>query len=985
MQKSQSIWFLGSQSRGEGLGRCEVPRAMASAIPRPVPPPTTAPAAPSATVAGNPVLAVLAANVLRFQVVTERLEMYFKGEIAYQTTEFANLVFSLAKAIDYSLSINDLPKIAPCLPSVITKVYKQKNDSSLQSAIMVLMISAKNASKAGWFNATDAVEILSMSDELLNGFSMAINNTSAELKAQEFISKIMPRFYPNLKLCRLVISFEAKPGYDILMADFLIPRNIPAEERIRLFVIQTDNLETSACIISPPQVSFLVNGKGVERRTNVSLDNGPQFPTDISKMLKYGTNMIQAVGYFSGSYIIAIAFTRNIRSSAPALEDYVQPVVEAPSSDSELIVGASRISINCPISFRRIKTPVKGYLCKHHQCFDHDNFMEMNSRKPSWRCPCCNQPVSCIDLRIDQNMVKILGEVGDDVNDVIINADGSWKVFDGSDGNTDGLYNGILERDKDIMMESESDKANLAADVMDLTMDEEGDCDRGIGSSQGLVNESNSEPEDRKPVKDTQGNPFSELLTGPGVVNSMSSSTPLTAYPRGDDFWLRMLESTSFMDGFSTPFTVPSVHSVGSLGSLVPDVVMNSVISDAISPVLIRESGTAPEASQPAFSLHLPSQQSSENMQLQQSQSGNLTVGIGTERPAIPRYVSRNPIAVQALPVQTQVPGSSHRMRSNLFNSIHLPNSSCQLMPSTIATSGGCNVEGGGTDIQASRNLDNGPSLVNVHSLTQQHNQYVRNSTTLQQVVAMPAPSLLGPRPSASSQHVRAGAHRGLLQIPVTQIPQHQLPNLSHIPVSPQIPQQQQQNLRAQHTTSQVTTTHPQFSRFASTPVQQTSQTTAALAAASSVRNQRQVLATTQRAPQMARSQAGPTVPQISKTTSTPMTTDILRGSGSEQLRSVAAGLSGARSDGISESPSEPSWRPTGRMRGSLTGSAYAAALSHYLSPATTQPVTTQLPVSGVALSDQPPVLTPKSSTPLNQTQQANTGHTEVGSQSGAI
>ena len=63
-----------------------------------------------------------------------------------------------------------------------------------------------------------------------------------------------------------------------------------------LFVAQTDNIETSACIISPPQVkydlfypflfnilelfstlttfsfnpcSFLLNGKGVERRTNV--------------------------------------------------------------------------------------------------------------------------------------------------------------------------------------------------------------------------------------------------------------------------------------------------------------------------------------------------------------------------------------------------------------------------------------------------------------------------------------------------------------------------------------------------------------------------------------------------------------------------------------------------------------------------------------------------------------------------------------------
>jgi hypothetical protein len=29
-------------------------------------------------------------------------------------------------------------------------------------------------------------------------------------------------------------------------------------------------------------------------------DLGPQFPSDITKMLKYGANIIQAVGYFNG-------------------------------------------------------------------------------------------------------------------------------------------------------------------------------------------------------------------------------------------------------------------------------------------------------------------------------------------------------------------------------------------------------------------------------------------------------------------------------------------------------------------------------------------------------------------------------------------------------------------------------------------------------------------------------------------------------------
>lgn len=245
----------------------------------------------------------------------------------------------------------------------------------------------------------------------------------------------------------------------------------------------------------------------------------------------------------------------------------------------------------------------------------------------------------------------------------------------------------------------------------------------------------------------------------------------------------------------------------------------------------------------------------------------------------------------------------------------------------------------------------------------QQQNQYARSSTALPHLVAMPAPSLMGPRTSPAVQQMRTAAQRGLSQTPPGQ----------------QTFKDRLQNLRAQHTASPVTTTRPL--RFPSMPVQQTAQTTAALAAASSARNH-QVLAS-QRAANMARSPAGATPPQISRTpTSIPVAINSPRVSSSEQTRNtVTGGMPVARSDGISESPSEPSWRPTGRMRGSLTGSAYAAALSHYLSPATLQPVVARPPVAAAAATDQ---LLTTASMPSTQSQQTNTGHTEVGRQTGA-
>ncbi|GJN40053.1 hypothetical protein PR202_gb29220 [Eleusine coracana subsp. coracana] len=57
-----------------------------------------------------------------------------------------------------------------------------------------------------------------------------------------------------------------------------------------------------------------------------------EFPTDITKMLKYGANIIQAVGYFDANYIISVAFMKNLTSfSAPTLDDYAPPVNADPA------------------------------------------------------------------------------------------------------------------------------------------------------------------------------------------------------------------------------------------------------------------------------------------------------------------------------------------------------------------------------------------------------------------------------------------------------------------------------------------------------------------------------------------------------------------------------------------------------------------------------------------------------------------------------
>lgn len=246
--------------------------------------------------------------------------------------ELAHLIYAFARGIDFAVSAGDIPLTAGDIPEILRKVYELRKETIIQSSLMILAISCKNACSNKWFQPADSRDILRMVNELSGNFCTSTGQAASDSTVLEIISQIMPRYYPRLKFERLITSIEAKVGYDILMADFFIERSLSRDEKIRLIVVQKENLDASSCVSSPPHVSFLVNGKGVDKRTNVSMEQGPQLPTDITKMLKYGANIIQGVGYFNANYIIAVAVVNDLTSfSAPKLDDYAQPITVYPA------------------------------------------------------------------------------------------------------------------------------------------------------------------------------------------------------------------------------------------------------------------------------------------------------------------------------------------------------------------------------------------------------------------------------------------------------------------------------------------------------------------------------------------------------------------------------------------------------------------------------------------------------------------------------
>ncbi|CAG7906693.1 unnamed protein product [Brassica rapa] len=433
-------------------------------------------------------------NTFRLASVTQRLAFHIQAGSKSDVKEFQICCISLAKGIDFAIANNEIPKEVENLPSLLKQVCMYRNDVYTKTAVMVLMISVKHACKLGWFSDSEGQELIALADQMKNGFGTPENTSLAIQSPGGTLSQIMERFYPFVKLGHLLVSLEVKAGYTILAHDFHISKNMPhsPKERIRLFVVQTDNIYTSACLINPQEVSFMLNGKVVDKRVNISMDLGPQLPTNVTAILKYGTNLLQVMGDSKGHYIIVIAFTGTaLPPEKPVLKEYIQSGAVESTPDSDIIEGPSRVSLRCPISHSRIKLPVKGQLCKHLQCFDFSNYVYINMRKPTWRCPHCNQPVSYPEIRLDQNM--ILKEAGHKAADVIIHAGGTWKVGRENNGNE--------EPDRDVIHDLEDPNSlfNAGPVVLDLTGDDENDADIELfGNTNKVV--------DQKPhLADAQG------------------------------------------------------------------------------------------------------------------------------------------------------------------------------------------------------------------------------------------------------------------------------------------------------------------------------------------------------------------------------------------------------------------------------------------------------------------------------------------------
>mgnify|MGYP004712851707 CR=1 FL=1 len=234
--------------------------------------------------------------------------------------------------------------------------------------------------------------------------------------------------------------------------------------------------------------------------------------------------------------------------------------------------------------------------------------------------------------------VKVLKEVGDNVNDVIISSDGSWKAIVESDDHAEKRQDKFPSAEQEQPTQPDSTSLpNAPPDLLDLTE---------IDDVMDTVDLSEAEDTKVFPVNSQKDCSIKDMTLRPPT--NITNEVPQNSSSQTEDnFWSGVYLSTFGSGTFSL---MSDAQSGGVPQSTSSSILPSPLLTDASSPA----SNVEARASNAFLSNSVPQTEISPTaLQLQRFQFGNVSISNEYGRSlSIPRQVSRTPVAVQALPAQ---------------------------------------------------------------------------------------------------------------------------------------------------------------------------------------------------------------------------------------------------------------------------------------------------------------------------------------------
>eukprot|EP00026_Physarum_polycephalum_P001264 Phypoly_transcript_01265.p1 GENE.Phypoly_transcript_01265~~Phypoly_transcript_01265.p1 ORF type:complete len:798 (+),score=125.42 Phypoly_transcript_01265:116-2395(+) len=213
---------------------------------------------------------------------------------------------------------------------------------------------------------------------------------------------------------------------------------------VRSFEIHNNLAHVSHPHSWPPDCTLSINGAymslGIKKQTKPNAPPHPDKPLDVSKECRQGRNTVDITTSSSRQYAVVIDVMRVI--SVDTLVDVVtkNKTVSFESAkktlslalggdDKDIAALHTTVSLQCPLGRTPLIIPVKSLACRHIQCFDLRNYLMMNQRTPSWKCPVCSAVANTTNLVIDAYFTELLRNVDNQiVSEIHIDPSGNWST-----------------------------------------------------------------------------------------------------------------------------------------------------------------------------------------------------------------------------------------------------------------------------------------------------------------------------------------------------------------------------------------------------------------------------------------------------------------------------------------------------------------------------------------------------------------------------
>ncbi|KAJ2980911.1 hypothetical protein NUW58_g6823 [Xylaria curta] len=138
-----------------------------------------------------------------------------------------------------------------------------------------------------------------------------------------------------------------------------------------------------------------------------------------------------ATKFYLAAYICKVAsvddLVAKIRTRKITKATVIQEMARK-ANDPDVVATSTVLSLKCPLSYTRLRTPCRSVMCNHIQCFDGNSYLQLQEQGPQWVCPICNQPAPFDNLAVDEYAKDILERTGDSVEQVTIEPNGQWST-----------------------------------------------------------------------------------------------------------------------------------------------------------------------------------------------------------------------------------------------------------------------------------------------------------------------------------------------------------------------------------------------------------------------------------------------------------------------------------------------------------------------------------------------------------------------------